>query len=299
MVIVVTTHERPDALKETLKALAPQLSPLSSPHSVSVLVVDDGTERGDLNAMVVEEALSDYHYQYVWKPQGGASSARNLAIAMSAGADVLLVIGDDQIPGPGLIKGHLAAHERFAAECRVIVCGFTEWWVGNSVTPFMFWLDHGGPQYRYGKKASGWAGINVFYTSNVSIRRRHALDIGVFDEALFPFDDTDYGLRALSKGFRFWFDRGLVTYHNHPQTIASYCSRMHNMGKQFHHLAEKHPQLRFQYHLRRNNAIVRLFGGWTYRNRLYFERRKWFGLVYWLITRRAFYNGFVSVQRHR
>ncbi len=293
--VLVTTHERPDALRLTLRALAKELASMSSSYDIGVLVVDDGSARRGENEEVVAEELKQVSHHYIWKTQGGASSARNWGIrALSDPEEVVVIIGDDQIPGQDFLARHVAAHSRIRSDEKVLVAGFTQWWSGVPVTPFMYWLDHGGPQYRFSGLKTGWTGVEAFYTSNASARLHHLRTIGQFDEELFPFDDTDFGLRAKKLGYRFWFVRDCTTFHNHPQTLHGYCARMRSMGSQFHHMAQKHPELSLAYHVRRNNAVVSIVGPLVFPLRHVFERGSWPGLLYWLVTRYSFYIGYRS-----
>jgi glycosyltransferase involved in cell wall biosynthesis len=102
--LVVTTHERPDALERVLAAVAAQTQ---APDEL--VVADDGS--GPVTAEVVERHASAVRYpvQHAWQPHEGfrAGRIRNAAVARSRSEYVVLLDGD-MVPHPGFLADHRA-----------------------------------------------------------------------------------------------------------------------------------------------------------------------------------------------
>jgi glycosyltransferase involved in cell wall biosynthesis len=99
--LIVTTHERPDALGRVLDAVAAQSRPPDE-----LIVADDGS--GPATARIVEQhaALAGYPVQHAWQPHQGfrAGRIRNEAIARTSCEYVVLLDGD------------MIAHAEFVAD---------------------------------------------------------------------------------------------------------------------------------------------------------------------------------------
>lgn len=291
--ILITTQDRPGELDITLSRLSPQVR--LAKNKIEIIIIDDGSLCELENKEIANNNLYGLSFRIIYQEKHGASVARNRGIKESVG-DIIIIIGDDQIPDTGFIDRHVEAHRKFADDARVIVCGYTIWWKELDITPFMKWLDNGGPQYRYGNKRTGWTDMSTFYTSNVSFKRNDLEIVGPFDPDLFPFEDTDYALRAQKLGYHFWFCRESVVQHNHARSIGSYVYRSKEMGSMFRRLAMKHPELIKKYHLHRNNLIVSIVPS-GFVERASRTRMRLPGVIYWLILRRAFYEGYLQKPR--
>lgn len=106
--IVVTTYNRPDALRAVLDGLAEQTD-----RSFEVLVADDGS-RDDTRALVEAAARrSPVPLRHVWQEDRGfrAGAARNRATA-AARSDYVIYLDGDCIPRPQYIARHRALAER-------------------------------------------------------------------------------------------------------------------------------------------------------------------------------------------
>jgi len=102
--LVVTTHERPDALERVLAAVAAQtLAP------DELVVADDGS--GPVTAEVVARHASAVRYpvHHAWQPHEGfrAGRIRNAAVARSRSEYVVLLDGD-MVPHPSFLADHRA-----------------------------------------------------------------------------------------------------------------------------------------------------------------------------------------------
>lgn len=110
--VIVTTYNRPAALRLVLEALLAQ-----SRDDFEVLVADDGS--GESTRETVDAFLGRYHgrLQHVWQEDRGfrAGAARNRALERASGGLACFLDGDC-IPRPGFVDGHL----RHAREGRIL-----------------------------------------------------------------------------------------------------------------------------------------------------------------------------------
>jgi glycosyltransferase involved in cell wall biosynthesis len=117
--LVVTTHERPDALERVLTAVAAQVQPPDE-----LIVADDGS--GPATAAVVQRhaASASFPVHHAWQPHEGfrAGRIRNAAIARTRCEYVVLLDGD-MVPHPGFIADHcaLARRGRYSQGVRIVL----------------------------------------------------------------------------------------------------------------------------------------------------------------------------------
>lgn len=110
--VVVTTYNRPDALRAVLHALAAQHDP-----RFEVIVADDGS--GPATAQMLGEfergrfAPGLERLLHAWQPDEGfrAAAARNMAVAASAGSYLVFLDGDC-VPRPDFVARHRMLAER-------------------------------------------------------------------------------------------------------------------------------------------------------------------------------------------
>ncbi len=107
---VVLTYNRSDALRAVLRSLAPQC------EAGDVLVVaDDGSRPEQVQALHDAAPRCAAPVRHVWHPDVGftAARARNLGIraARELGADYIVFLDGDCVPGPGFARAHRALAE--------------------------------------------------------------------------------------------------------------------------------------------------------------------------------------------
>lgn len=104
---VVLTYNRSDALLALLRALVPQLS-----TEDLLVVADDGSRPEQVQALRAGFPACAAPAWHVWHPDTGftASKARNLGarIAHDGGADYIVFLDGDCIPGRGFVQAHRA-----------------------------------------------------------------------------------------------------------------------------------------------------------------------------------------------
>lgn len=121
--LIVTTYNRPDALRRVLEALFAQDDPC-----FEVVVADDGS-REPTREMLRAAARAAHapglrRLVHAWHPDEGfrAAAARNMAVAASVG-DYLLFLDGDCVPRPDFVARHrlLAEPGRMVTGSRVLL----------------------------------------------------------------------------------------------------------------------------------------------------------------------------------
>lgn len=230
--VIVPTRDRREVLLHTLDRLAAQ----RGAGDVEIVVVDNGSADGSA------EAVRARHpgVTVVAEPRPGPAAARNTG-ARTASGDLLLFLGDDMAPAADDL---LAAHRRLHAarpEPEYGVLGRVAWRPDLPVTPFMHWLEHGGPQFDFARLPAGRVEPSRhFITAHVSIK--HAV-FEPFDER-FPYaavEDAELGLRLERRGLWLDYRPELLVHHDHPTSVEAAVARMQRTGESARLLLELHP----------------------------------------------------------
>ncbi len=134
---VVLTYNRSDALLALLRSLAPQCGPQDV-----LVVADDGSRDEHVQALRRGMPACEAPALHVWHPDTGftASQSRNLGarVARDAGADYIVFLDGDCVPGPRFAMAHrwLAEPGVFVNGSRVLLSpAFTERVLSGEVDP--------------------------------------------------------------------------------------------------------------------------------------------------------------------
>jgi glycosyltransferase involved in cell wall biosynthesis len=257
--IVIPTYNRAAALDVCLKDLEKQ-----SWTDFEVIVVDDGSTDSTPQQMEQYLRSDTLRLRYFRQKNSGPARARNLAISLTQ-SPVCLIIGDDIFATPDFIKTHLEFHQEHPT-IQMAGLGLTKWSEsGQTVTPFMRWLDEGGMQFSYHDLLAGvrpsW---KHFYTSNISLKTEF-LRKNPFNETF-----TKAAAEDLELGYRLEVQHGLeviflpqaLAYHLHPTNFQQACRRMYGVGismRQFHELWPEHKPIA-------KNSLLRTIKGTLLRN---------------------------------
>ncbi|MGY1706838.1 glycosyltransferase family 2 protein [Geodermatophilus sp. SYSU D00697] len=103
-VVAVLTYRRTELLPPLLDELVTQAATLLPPAEVVVVDNDPEASAADLVGGWAGRGV-----RYVHEPRPGISAARNRALAEASGADALVFIDDDELPGPGWLATLVAA----------------------------------------------------------------------------------------------------------------------------------------------------------------------------------------------
>ncbi|MCS7281140.1 MAG: glycosyltransferase family 2 protein [Desulfobacterota bacterium] len=172
---IITTYNRRDFVKEAIESV------LNQDHRPEeIIVVDDGSDDG------TEEEVKKYPVKYVWKENGGVSSARNLGIKISNGEYIAFLDSDDL-----WLKKKVSTQVHLMESLGYHVSYTDEIWIRNG--------RRVNPKKKH-KKYSGFIydkclPLCIISPSSVMIKRQVFEKVGLFDESLPVCEDYDMWLR--------------------------------------------------------------------------------------------------------
>jgi GT2 family glycosyltransferase len=212
--VVIPTKDRAEALARTLDALEAQRA---GGAELEAIVIDNGSSDGTVE-QVRGRKESALPIHLLEQPDGGPAAARNAGAAAAAG-EILLFLGDDTEPADqGLLRAHVDLHAARPAPTYGVL-GRITWTPRKPVTPFMRWLENGGPQFHYAELSPGQVGAaSYFYSSHASVKRSIFEQVGGFD-VRFPtaaVEDTELGVRLADAGLELDYHPELLVLHDHP-----------------------------------------------------------------------------------
>ena len=225
--VLIATYERPDLLRECLTAFADQTLATSE---YEVVVVDDGSERDDLDAVLAEFdgslAVTGLRIAHA-----GRSAAKNVAV-MLARAPVVLFFDDDDRAARDYLERHLAAHDAKPAE-GVAILGHTEWAPELDRSPLMHYItDVDRLMFAYERLGDGqeldWRG---FWEGRISCKRAFLLRHALHDQRLVYSIDIEMGWRLAPAGMRVVYDAGARSFMARPIDFDAFCRRTEAKGR--------------------------------------------------------------------
>jgi glucosyl-dolichyl phosphate glucuronosyltransferase len=222
--VIVCTYNRCRSLARALESVARSEVPESIQWEV--LVVDNNSR--DQTRPVVEEFCrrDASRFRYLFEPKQGKSNALNSGVQATS-ADILAFMDDDVEADPHWLYGLTAP----------LACG--DWaGVGGRILPLERftppdWIDTGeadalAPLALFDQGGQAGEMREAPYGTNMAFHREMFEKYGLFRTDLGPKpgsemrnEDTDFGLRLLSAGERFWYEPSAVIYHEIPATRIS------------------------------------------------------------------------------
>lgn len=239
--IVIPTYNRLGGLRRVLRAVDGQRREVSG--GVEVVVVDDGSEDGTWRWL---SGRSDERgWKVLHQTNAGPAAARNRGVDGAVG-DLVLFLGDDTVPQPGWLLGHLEEHRIFGGQGPLAVLGHTAFPPEND-GPFARFINEYGAQFGYSIIDRPRAvPFNFFYTSNISLPREVLVRLGGFRED-FPaaaWEDIEFSYRATREGLRICYQPLARTLHEHCIRPRTFCRRQRTSGGSAAIFQGLHPELR-------------------------------------------------------
>jgi glycosyltransferase involved in cell wall biosynthesis len=244
--VIIPTYNRKDVLVRCLQALFRQTYPT---EKFEIIIVNDGSKDDTKNVVGKLMANAPAEIHYYEQSNRGPAVARNVGVKKASG-EIVLFIGDDIIAHENLLQEHINWHIRFP-EDHTAILGYVTWSPEIKVTPFMRWLENGGPQFAYNQiKSETVDDYMFFWTCNISLKRKFMLNEGLFDEE-FPYaayEDIELAYRLTLEGLKIKYNGNAVARHLHPGiNVRNYKKRMEVVGESEVIFGNKYPQLNLSY----------------------------------------------------
>jgi glycosyltransferase involved in cell wall biosynthesis len=233
--VVIPTHDRRDRLTATVAAIA------ADPHPMEIVVVVDGGDDGSME-LLHRLSAEEPRLRPVWQENGGEGAARHAGVTRAAG-EVVLLLDDDVLAGPGLASGHAKVHARVR---RSVVLGYMPVIRPQPRRPGDFATHLYGDGYeracaRY--EADPDSVIGHLWAGNMSLRRADALAVGLDGGGNLGHADRAFGLRCVRAGLGAVFDRSLAARHAHRQDVDSFARQARRQGRSRRLLSQQYPDL--------------------------------------------------------
>jgi GT2 family glycosyltransferase len=238
--VIMPCHNRAHDLARVLAAYDAQ----RGAPPFEIVAIDDGSRDATAAVLAAHRSPRFTVRSERSAASAGPAAARNRALELVR-APLALFVGDDILPAPDLIAGHVAAHAD-APEPGSAVLGRVAWPDDLPRTTLMEHIDGvGAQQFSYHYLRDGEeCDFRHFYTANVSIKTALARAAGIRFDVAFPFaamEDAEFAYRLGAHGLRIRYRADLVAYHYHFHTIWSFAERQYRAGRMAALFAAKHP----------------------------------------------------------
>lgn len=225
--VIVPTRDRRERMLATLSAIDRD----AAGQAVEIVIADDGSSDGTVEAIERAGATLEIEVFCVRRARaGGPAAARNAAVAR-ARSPLLLFLGDDMAPRPGLIDCHLRFHREHPAVERALIGRIVP--APACDTPFTRWLHECGKQFAFAEiSAAAEVPVLLFYAANLSLKAELLTRAGGFDERFeFGHEERELGLRLERAGIRINHDPEALADHDHPTDLEATLRRMRGFGR--------------------------------------------------------------------
>jgi glycosyltransferase involved in cell wall biosynthesis len=253
--VVIPTYNRWETLARCLRALQEQET---GRGSFEVVVVDDGSTDRTAEFLAQASARNTHRLRYARQANSGPAVARNAGVAL-ARAPIVLLMDDDVLARPGLLREHLDWH-RGHPDPRMVLLGHVAWSDEVEVTPFMRFIDSNGMQFGYGQIRDGdRVDFRYAYACNLSLKRELLLR-QPFDSR-FPwasYEDVELGYRLEREGVELYYDRRADASHYRTVTFQQFLRRTARTGASLRLLHGMHPELRDRLPVPRRRRMKRI-----------------------------------------
>jgi len=272
--VIIPTFNRAAVLRRMLNLLAVQTLAASE---WEVIVIDDGSTDETPRVLVEFQEKGIFNLKWESQANAGQGAARNRGFDLATGK-ILLILGDDMLPRPGLLEAHLRFHIHHP-ETEAAALGLVRWHPELAITRFMRWLDTSGTQFKFHdlqpeQTTDFWR----FYTANISLKKE-LLGTERFDPDFtgWGFEDTELGLRLEKKGMKLLYYPDALVEHLHAISAEGLAERQRSAGRNAALFQSKHPEI----------AIIPR--GWKYGAQWLLSRV--FFWTFWAQAKRAFLAG--------
>jgi glycosyltransferase involved in cell wall biosynthesis len=256
--VIMPCHNRASLVGRVLQAYDHQ----DNGFTFELIAIDDGST-DDTVAMLQGYRPSRFDLRVIrLGTNAGPANARNHGIE-AARAPLLLLVGDDIVPTPSLVRGHVAAHAT-RPEIGWAVLGRTIWPPDLPCNSLMRHIDGvGAQQFSYAAMRDGDIfDFRHFYTSNVSVKKQLFDALDTWFDVTFPFaayEDVELAYRLeRGRGLRIVYLQRLLAHHYHYYNARAFAVRQEHCGAMSVQLVRKHPELASRFRLNRVAACSTL-----------------------------------------
>lgn len=188
--VIITTYNRKGFLYDAVVSVIQQ-----DHKDKEIIVVDDGST--DKSFSIVK----DLPVRYIWKPNGGISSARNTGIRLSRGDYIAFLDVDDR-----WLKNKLSVQLNAMIETGYSISYTDEVWLKNNKR-----INQKERHRKYsGHIFERCLPLCIISPSSVVIKRDVFDSVGLFDESLPVCEDYDMWLRISSRYPILFIDRPFI-----------------------------------------------------------------------------------------
>lgn len=240
--LVMPCYNRAHDLRKVLAAYENQKG--GAPFEI--IAIDDGSTDETFTLLSAYQPVRFSLRAMRQESNQGPAAARNLGIDL-ASAPLILFVGDDILPDPYMVSGHIIQHRRFPDPGTAIL-GRVQWPYDIPVNTLMQHIDGMGAQqfsYYYFKDEHEYD-FRHFYTANISIKRNFLKSAGkAFDTGFqyAAFEDVELSYRLVQRGLRIIYSFLILGYHYHYHTIWTFSTRQYHTGLMACKLVQKHPKI--------------------------------------------------------
>ncbi len=162
------TYNRCERLPGLLAAMAGQ--DIGEPFTI--LIVDNASTDATCEVIAREASLHAYPLRYVYEPEPGITRARNRLIREAGDAEYLVMIDDDEMPDPGLIRHAVAGLRDEGADCvggriRLVLPGDRPAWLTPGLLSGLGHLDYGQEDFPVRSRTHPLWGGNIGFRMSV------------------------------------------------------------------------------------------------------------------------------------
>jgi hypothetical protein len=228
---IVATRNRRQKLEHCLGALTSQA------ELTQLIVVDDGSE-DDTFEVASELAAADERIVAERISHQGKAAALQAGLSI-ARAEVILLVDDDVIAGPGMVRGHAAYHSK---RSDLVVVGYmpcvrSEPFGGDPFLTDLYAREYEAHCRRI--EADPGLVLRCLWGGNVSVRREHCERVSFVPWRL-RHEDQDFGLRCLRHGLTGVFDRALYAEHRHERDVTQFLRAAREEGAARYYLHSRY-----------------------------------------------------------
>lgn len=242
--VIVTVHKN----AETVLYLLNEINKQTLQKNLFEVIIIDDFSKENINKIILKEKNNFKFDLRIFrnKENRGVAYTRNQGVKKSKG-NVILFLGGDIIPDKNLFFIHFENHGKYHEE-NIAVLGYVTWSPKISITPFMKWLDAGGPQNSFHEiEDKKWVSDKYFYGSNVSLKKIFLESNGFFNENFkkYGFEDFELGHRLFLNGLKILYLKQAIGYHHHQISLGNVLKREFQAGQNAVLLDKIYPELGF------------------------------------------------------